>query len=802
MPTQYDNLGQGMSSAYPLTPATSALTPVADAKVGGQAPANDPSLMANYYAGLNAGGTMQQASTSAGQGQAYKAPAPATTTTTPPPVVTPPAATSTTSSSSDAAAAAKQSTLDDLQAQQAKIDSDMAIQRQSEIDASTQRIQDQYAQQQEALKASQGEESATSQALQFKLGREATPYAQAEKEKLATIQNQRITDLTNAQSAAIAAATQAINDNDFKLANQKKQEAQSLFDDRMKIVADQRAQTAADYTQAQQKAQTAATMQTTQQNLINGQSDYAATLLTNNPTSDLAAMQKLVDQNPALGSAADLYSAALAKKQANQDKNKPYEMNVTTNASTGVKTTTYGIIDPVTGQMHQVQMDGNQPPEKVQETLNAGGSLYTLPSGKAIALDPSDLAFISNLTPQDIRLGEDIANYKAPLNQVVSLRGQERTKFAELAALIDPNFDITNYTTVQQARKSFASGGKDSSNIASLNTAVLHLSELKHSIADLKNNGFVAGNAIGNWLNKQTGGTNTSAFNTASQGVAGEMAKVFKGTGGTDAEISKWQNDLNSSSSPEQINKSIDTMLNLMNGRLEAIKGTYQSSFNTDPPANLLLNKSTVKTLETLDPNNNMGWKDLTQQNTDQTQAAGGYASKIDEAKLNGHNPDEIVQALLKDPSIGSKIQTALDLHYSADDILNKVRNFNQPLSMGQNGSIQLGSHLAQVNNNPGNLRFVGQPGAVQGTGGFAKFSSPEAGLQAMKTLLTKYSSSGDTLASMINKYAPPSENDTNTYVSQMAKALGVDPNTPLSKIDLDKLTKAMAQKESSSIIS
>jgi hypothetical protein len=120
---------------------------------------------------------------------------------------------------------------------------------------------------------------------------------------------------------------------------------------------------------------------------------------------------------------------------------------------------------------------------------------------------------------------------------------------------------------------------------------------------------------------------------------------------------------------------------------------------------------------------------------------------------------------------------------------------------MGGNGSITLGSNLARKNNNPGNLRFVGQAGAVQGEGGFAKFSTPEAGVQALKNQIALEVSRGHNLTSFVNKYAPPSENDTGLYIKQLASALGVSPNTSLANIDLNKLAQAVARKESSSNI-
>jgi len=104
---------------------------------------------------------------------------------------------------------------------------------------------------------------------------------------------------------------------------------------------------------------------------------------------------------------------------------------------------------------------------------------------------------------------------------------------------------------------------------------------------------------------------------------------------------------------------------------------------------------------------------------------------------------------------------------------------------------------LAAKNNNPGNLRFVGQPGATQGEGGFAKFATPEAGYSALKNQIRLDQDRGLTLEKFINKYAPPSENNTAQYLSQMEKALGVPRGTPLSQISVDDLAAAVAMKES-----
>lgn len=150
------------------------------------------------------------------------------------------------------------------------------------------------------------------------------------------------------------------------------------------------------------------------------------------------------------------------------------------------------------------------------------------------------------------------------------------------------------------------------------------------------------------------------------------------------------------------------------------------------------------------------------------------------------------------------------DSTLAPDDILGAVNDyiestpvFNNALSTAQNGSVQIPqtARLAYVNNNPGNLRFVGQNGAVQGEGGFAKFSSPEAGYQALLNQIGLDASRGLSLGQFINKYAPPTENNTSLYLQQVIQATGANANTPISQIDRNKLGQVIALKESSTRI-
>lgn len=88
-------------------------------------------------------------------------------------------------------------------------------------------------------------------------------------------------------------------------------------------------------------------------------------------------------------------------------------------------------------------------------------------------------------------------------------------------------------------------------------------------------------------------------------------------------------------------------------------------------------------------------------------------------------------------------------------------------------------------NNNPGNIdwnpknKWQGQTG-IEATGSpprFAAFSSPEYGIRAMALLLTTYQDRHNcrTIRQMITRWAPSNENNTDAYVSAVARHMKVE---------------------------
>lgn len=106
-------------------------------------------------------------------------------------------------------------------------------------------------------------------------------------------------------------------------------------------------------------------------------------------------------------------------------------------------------------------------------------------------------------------------------------------------------------------------------------------------------------------------------------------------------------------------------------------------------------------------------------------------------------------------------------------------------------------------NNNPGNLRPTGVTWAGQVVPGtdasFMQFKSMPYGIRALFVdLINKHKQGLDTLREILYKYAPPSENRTEVYISSVSAATGIAPTQKFepNKANLMKIAKAFARVE------
>ena len=115
-------------------------------------------------------------------------------------------------------------------------------------------------------------------------------------------------------------------------------------------------------------------------------------------------------------------------------------------------------------------------------------------------------------------------------------------------------------------------------------------------------------------------------------------------------------------------------------------------------------------------------------------------------------------------------------------------------------------SIIGQRINNPFNIRqydqgFLGESGEDSG---FVSFEDPMYGVRAADRVLTTYGTKRgiNTIRGLINRFAPPSENDTRNYVNYISGQLGIDPDAEVDLSDPEmraRILSPMAMMESRS---
>lgn len=115
--------------------------------------------------------------------------------------------------------------------------------------------------------------------------------------------------------------------------------------------------------------------------------------------------------------------------------------------------------------------------------------------------------------------------------------------------------------------------------------------------------------------------------------------------------------------------------------------------------------------------------------------------------------------------------------------------------------STELGSEMARglKNNNPGNIRLSREPwvGEIRPSKdrSFCQFETMPHGYRALLKLLQNYKNrhSCNTISKMINRWAPPVENNTEIYIRFVAKQTGIDRHAVIDVENKDEMLKLAA---------
>lgn len=217
--------------------------------------------------------------------------------------------------------------------------------------------------------------------------------------------------------------------------------------------------------------------------------------------------------------------------------------------------------------------------------IDAIGKIGTTPPGE------KNEAALEGLNEGQSAVVKKLTNYEIDLPSGMALRTPYWQAILERASLYDTSFSAEQYKTRLALKKDFTSGN-GAKNIRSLNTAVQHLDTLTKAMKELDNAPVQFWNTVTNYGLTKVGDPRVTKFNTAATALSGELANVFKNTSGTDQEIKEWRKNLNTSDSPEQLLANINTVIELLGGRVGALQNQWEKGLGKPKDFNFLSNKS------------------------------------------------------------------------------------------------------------------------------------------------------------------------------------------------------------------
>lgn len=209
-------------------------------------------------------------------------------------------------------------------------------------------------------------------------------------------------------------------------------------------------------------------------------------------------------------------------------------------------------------------------------------------------------AYLKSLPPADAQLVKGIASGKIQL-PANAMRSPYWQKMLGYVVNYDPQFDGINYNSRAATRKDFTSG-KAAANIRALNTAIGHVGVLFGQIDGTYGTGgypfATTVNAIGNRLSRSAGSSGVTNYEQTAGAVASELTQVFRGSGGAEADVKRYLEELNSSGSADQKRAAAKNIMGLLKSRLDALGDQYTQGMGTtaeplrllDPEAQKMFN--------------------------------------------------------------------------------------------------------------------------------------------------------------------------------------------------------------------
>jgi hypothetical protein len=198
---------------------------------------------------------------------------------------------------------------------------------------------------------------------------------------------------------------------------------------------------------------------------------------------------------------------------------------------------------------------GNQQQANLQSGLNGEEFLKTIP----VSMQPTIKA---------------IAEGRMAVSPMMARTPQGQSLLAAVTQY-DPTFDQIDFNARNKTRQGFTSG-KEAATVNSLNTLAGHLGDLQESANALNNSSLTPLNSVLNYVEDKTGDPRLKNFNTAKDAVTGELVKAFNGGHITDAELKQYRENLDSASSPQQLQSVIQRIAGLVQSKTGALEDQYK----------------------------------------------------------------------------------------------------------------------------------------------------------------------------------------------------------------------------------
>jgi len=200
--------------------------------------------------------------------------------------------------------------------------------------------------------------------------------------------------------------------------------------------------------------------------------------------------------------------------------------------------------------------------------------------------------FLKALPPQTASTVQALVDGRMAFPAGAAMKSPYWQQMLANVAHADPNFDAVNYNARSHTRVDFTSG-QSARNIKALNTAIGHLGHLNEQLAGTASHGgfpfATTVNQVENAFARGSGKSGPTLFDQTSGALASELTQVFRGSGGAEADVKRYLEELSPNASMEQKQAAVKNIAGLLQSRLEAVGDQYKQGMGkTIDPLQLL----------------------------------------------------------------------------------------------------------------------------------------------------------------------------------------------------------------------